>query len=121
MQSDRSSPKHCPLPACEAGGYGHSPAAERTCDRTPAPAVIVSDNGTELTSMAVLSLSQERIDWHYIGPGKPQQNAFIESSNAKLRDELLNETVFSSLSEARIMLKAWKHDYNTNRFHPRLG
>ena len=86
------------------------------------PAMIVSDNGTELTSMAILRWSQERVvEWHYIAPGKPQQNAFVESFNGRLRDELLNETVFSSLAEARIMLAAWKHDYNTNRPHSRLG
>jgi putative transposase len=86
------------------------------------PLMIVSDNGSEFTSMAILRWSQERIiDWHYIAPGKPQQNAFIESFNGRLRDELLNETVFSSLAEARIVLAAWKHDYNTNRPHSRLG
>jgi len=86
------------------------------------PAKIVSDNGTELTSMAILRWSQDcRIDWHYIAPGKPQQNAFIESFNARLRDELLNETVFSSLAEARQLLEAWRRDYNTRRPHSRLG
>ena len=86
------------------------------------PTMIVSDNGTEFTSMAILLWSQERfVEWHYIAPGKPQQNAFIESFNGKLRDEFLNETVFSSLAEARLMLAAWKHDYNSNRPHSRLG
>ena len=86
------------------------------------PAMIVSDNGTEFTSMAILRGSEEQlVEWHYIAPGKPQQNAFIESFNGKLRDELLNETVFSSLAEARIMLAAWQHDYNTARPHSRLG
>ena len=57
--------------------------------------MIVSDNGTELTSMAILRWSQlTRIEWHYIAPGKPQQNAFVESFNGRLRDELLNETLF---------------------------
>ena len=86
------------------------------------PAMIVSDNGSEFTSMAILLWAQERlVEWHYIAPGKPQQNAFIESFNGKLRDEFLNETVFSSLAEARLMLAAWKHDYNSNRPHSRLG
>jgi putative transposase len=86
------------------------------------PAMIVSDNGTDLTSMAILRWSQEhQIEWHYIAPGKPQQNAFIESFNARLRDELLNETVFSSLNEARILLEQWRCDYNTHRPHSRLG
>ena len=86
------------------------------------PALIVSDNGTEFTSMAILRWSQERcVEWHYIEPGKPQQNAFIESFNGKLRDEFLNETVFSTLAEARIMLADWRYDYNHHRPHSRLG
>ncbi len=72
--------------------------------------------------MAILRWSQEhQIEWHYIARGKPQQNAFIESFNARLRDELLNETVFSSLNEARILLEQWRRDYNTQRPHSRLG
>jgi len=71
------------------------------------PAMIVSDNGTELTSMAILRLSKERNgEWHYIAPGKPQQNGFIESFNARLRDECLNETIFTSLPQARSVLAA---------------
>jgi len=86
------------------------------------PAMIVSDNGTELTSMAILRWSHDRtVEWHYIAPGKPQQNAFIESFNARLRDELLNETAFSSLAEARVLIEAWRRDYNSQRPHSRLG
>jgi putative transposase len=85
-------------------------------------AMIVSDNGTELTSTAVLRWSQERqVEWHYIAPGKPQQNAFIESFNGRLRDELLNETLFGSLSHAREALAIWTNDYNTVRPHSALG
>ncbi len=61
------------------------------------PKTIVSDNGTELTSVAVI----DRVQWHYIQPGKQVQNAFIESFNSKLRDECLNEHAFLSLAEAR--------------------
>ena len=86
------------------------------------PAMCVSDNGTELTGMAVLRFSQERqIEWHYIAPGKPTQNAFIESFNARLRDELLNETLFTSLAQVRAVLTAWKDDYNNARPHSALG
>jgi putative transposase len=86
------------------------------------PLIIVSDNGTELTSMAMLRWSQDRqIEWHYIAPGKPQQNAFVESFNGRLRDELLNETLFSSLAHAREILSLWKDDYNTVRPHSGLG
>ncbi len=86
------------------------------------PQTIVSDNGTEFTSMAILGWSQEAgIEWHYIAPGKPTQNAFIESFNGRLRDELLNETLFSSLDHARDALADWKDDYNTVRPHSAIG
>ena len=86
------------------------------------PAMCVSDNGTELTGMAVLRCCQEiRIEWHYIAPGKPTQNAFIERFNGRLRDELLNETLFTSLTQARAVLAAWKDDYNNVRPHSSIG
>ena len=69
------------------------------------PKMIVSDNGSELTSNAILAgRTKTKVEWHYIAPGKPMQNAFIESFNGRLRDELLNETLFSSLAQARIAL-----------------
>jgi len=83
---------------------------------------VVSDNGTEFTSMAILRWSQDRqIDWHYIAPGKPMQNGFIESFNGNFRDECLNETLFSSLAEVRIRIGTWKDDYNDHRPHSSLG
>jgi putative transposase len=86
------------------------------------PLSIVSDNGTELTSMAILGWSQQTlVDWHYIAPGKPTQNAFIESFNGRLRDELLNETLFTSLAHAREALAIWRDDYNTVRPHSAIG
>jgi putative transposase len=86
------------------------------------PATIVSDNGTELTSNAILEWAERRnVDWHYIAPGKPQQNGFSESFNGKLRDELLNETLFSSLADARVKLEAWRRDFNHVRPHSSLG
>jgi hypothetical protein len=66
--------------------------------------------------MAVLRWCQKiRIEWHYIAPGKPPQNAFIECFNGRLRDELLNETLFISLAQAHAVLAAWKDDYNNVR------
>ena len=86
------------------------------------PGMIVSDNGTELTSNAVLEWCGEaRIEWHYTTPGKPTQNAFVESFNGRMRDELLNETLFTSLAHAREKITAWIHDYNTGRPHSSLG
>ena len=86
------------------------------------PAMIVSDNGTEFTSNAILAWAQERrIAWHYIAPGKPMQNAYIESFNGRMRDELLNETLFLSLVQAREIITAWVADYNAERPHSSLG
>lgn len=86
------------------------------------PAVIVSDNGTELTSRAMLEWQNDNaVDWHYISPGKPTQNAFIESFNGRLRDELLNEEVFESLAHARLALARWRSDYNNLRPHSALA
>jgi len=86
------------------------------------PRMIVSDNGTELTSNAILLwASQTKVEWHYIAPGKPTQNAFVESFNGRLRDEFLNETLFSSLTQARFALEEWRRDYNTVRPHSRIG
>lgn len=86
------------------------------------PRTIVSDNGTEFTSIAILRWVQETgIDWHYIAPGKPTQNAFIESFSGKLRDECLNETLFNSLRHAREVLVEWQEDYNINRPHSAIG
>jgi putative transposase len=86
------------------------------------PACIVSDNGTELTSRAVLLWAQEnRIAWHYITPGKPRENGYTESLNGKLRDECLNETEFTSLAYARRVIEDWREDYNTVRPHSSLS
>jgi len=86
------------------------------------PRTIVSDNGTELTSMAILKWSKDRsVDWHYIAPGKPTQNAFVESFNGRLRDECLNETLFTSVRHARIELALWQYDYNHVRPHSAHG
>jgi putative transposase len=86
------------------------------------PRCVVSDNGTELTSSAVLAWSQDRgVGWHYIAPGKPTQNAFVESFNGKLRDECLNETLFSSVRQARAVLADWQKDFNEVRPHSALG
>lgn len=85
------------------------------------PRTIVSDNGSELTSRAMLEWQNATgVNWHYITPGKPTQNAFIESFNGRLRDELLNEEVFASLADARRKLTRWRYDYNTVRPHSAL-
>ena len=83
---------------------------------------IVSDNGTELTSRAILAWCEETgVEWHYIAPGKPTQNGFVESFNGRLRDECLNEHAFTSLAAAKRIIAAWQLDYNTVRPHSGLG
>lgn len=94
----------------------------RLIDKRGKPTMIVSDNGTELTSHAILKWTQKTgVEWHYIAPGKPTQNAFVESFNGRFRDECLNEHLFDSLSHARSLIEAWRVDYNTVRPHTSLG
>jgi putative transposase len=71
------------------------------------PLMIVPDNGTELTSHAILRWQEERgVGCHYIAPSKPQQNGFVESLNGRLRDECLNEHLFQNLPAARTIIEA---------------
>ena len=85
------------------------------------PLMVVSDNGTELTSNAMLKWQQDRsVEWHYIAPGKPMQNGFVESFNGRLRDECLNEHLFRSYRHARDIIENWRIDYNLNRPHTSL-
>jgi hypothetical protein len=91
-------------------------------ERRGKPSLIVSDNGTEFTSRAVLAWAQEsRIDWHFIAPGKPMQNGFCESFNGRMRDEFLNESLFFGLDHARTKIAEWIDDYNQRRPHSALG
>lgn len=86
------------------------------------PLTIVSDNGAELTSMAILRSSHEsHIEWHDIAPGKATRNAFVESFNGRLHHELLNKTLVTSLAEASTALTNWRFDYNSFRAHSRLS
>ena len=91
-------------------------------DQRGKPGMIVSDNGTEFTSNAMLAWAQEnRITWHFIAPGKPMQNGFCESFNGRMRDELLNESLFFGLDHARTKIADWADDYNEQRPHSALG
>jgi len=95
---------------------------ERVIIERGAPKTIISDNGTEFTSKAVLSWTGEKgVDWHYITPGKPSENGYTESFNGSLRDECLNEHYFTSLRHAKDLIGEWKYDYNHIRPHSSLG
>ena len=91
-------------------------------ERGQAPQAIVMDNGPELTSKALDQWAYERsIRLHFIDPGKPVQNCFVERFNGTLRDECLNEHWFTSLHEARHTVETWQIDYNTVHPHSSLG
>jgi putative transposase len=86
------------------------------------PGLIVSDNGTEFTSNAIFTWAQDNtIAWHFIAPGKPMQNGFCESFNGRMRDELLNESLFFDLDHARTNIAHWIDDYNRRRPHSALA
>jgi transposase InsO family protein len=86
------------------------------------PGMIVSDHGTEFTSNAILGWAiDHQVEWHYIAPGKPMQNGFVESFNGRMRDELLNESLFLDLDHTRHLIGAWVADHTTARPHSALG
>ena len=104
------------------GGQRMARELDRLIARRGRPAMIVSDNGTEMTSRAILEWTNRTgVAWHYIAPGKPQQNGFVESFNGRLRDECLNEEVFATLAEARAVIERWRIDYNHVRPHSAHG
>lgn len=85
------------------------------------PKVIVLDNGPELTSRAVDAWAvRNKVHLHFIDPGRPMQNAYIESFNGRFRDECLNQHWFTSLEEARTVIEEWREDYNGKRPHSGL-
>ncbi len=109
------------VPDTSISGARMARELDTVCRWRKRPAMIVSDNGTEMTSRAILQWSGDSdVEWHYIAPGKPQQNAFAESFIGRLRDECLNETLFANLAHARAVLSAWRIDYNTTRPHSSL-
>lgn len=90
-------------------------------ERRGYPCMVVSDNGTELTSPAMLAWQRDRhVEWHYIAPGKPMQNGFVESFNGRLRDECLNKHIFRSYNHARDIIEKWRIDYNLHQPHTSL-
>lgn len=90
--------------------------------RRKLPQIILTDNGPEFTSSALDAWAdQHGVKQHFIRPGKPMENAFIESFNGRFRDECLNDNWFMSLAEAREIIEAWRIDYNQNRPHSSLN
>ena len=95
---------------------------ERLRELRGLPQVLVMDNGPEFAGQALDVWAYEQgVKLHFIDPGKPVQNAFIESFNGRMRDECLNEHWFTSLGEARETMEVWRRDYNEVRPHSSLG
>ncbi len=112
--------RECLASVVDTSVSGHHVAREldRIAELRGYPCMVVSDNGTEPTSNAILTWQQDRkVEWHDIAPGKPMQNGFVESFNGRLWDECLNEHLFSSLRHARRLIAAWRDDYNHHRPH----
>jgi putative transposase len=116
--------KECLAAIADTSISGRRVARELTTliERRGRPELIVSDHGTEFTSNAMLAWSQAaRLTWHFIAPGKPMQNGICEAFNGRMRDELLNETIFYDLGHARSALARWVRSYNEQRPHSALG
>jgi putative transposase len=113
-------------PVLEAGfrmtGELVSQVLDRVLDTEAVPRSITVDHGTEFQSRALEDWAYRRdVQLDFIRPGKPVENAFIESFNGRLRDECLNVNQFASLAEAQVILEAWRMDYNHHRPHSSLG
>ena len=95
--------------------------AEVICRRGK-PDLVVSDHGTEFTANAMLAWTQAAgVAWHFIAPGKPMQNGICEAFNGRMRDELLNETIFYDLDQARPVIARWVASYNQSCPHSAIG
>lgn len=95
---------------------------DRIKEERPLPQVIVCDNGPEFTSKALDEWAhRNNLKLDFIDPGRPVQNAYIESFNGKFRDECLNENIFFDLGDARKKIEDYRRDYNTERPHSSLG
>ena len=94
---------------------------ERALELRGKPRAIVTDNGPEFTCAALGAWAKRRgIDLCRIDPGKPMQNAYIESFNGRFRDECLNQHHFDDLGDARALIESWREDYNAIRPHTSL-
>lgn len=103
-------------------GYRVAQVLDRLRQAGRSPEMIISDNGTEFTSRAMDQWSfTNKVDLKFIQPGKPNQNAYCESFNSRLRDECLNTQWFQNLNEAKAQIELWRKDYNEERRHSSLN
>jgi transposase InsO family protein len=110
------------VPEHTIGGDHLTRILDGTCSQRGKPVVIRTDNGPEFTGRAMLTWAHRHgIALRLIEPGKPNQNAYVESFNGRLRDECLNEHWFMSLAHARAVIEAWRREYNEERPKKSLG
>jgi len=104
------------------GGRRVVEVLQRLVEPRARPAVLITDNGPEFVGRALDAWAYAQgIRLHFIEPGKPNQNAYVESFNGRFRDECLNEHWFLSLAHTRQIVEAWRLDYNAVRPHSSLG
>jgi transposase InsO family protein len=104
------------------GGTHLTRIMDQVCSQRGQPAVIRTDNGPEFTGSAMLTWAHRNgVTLRLIEPGKPNQNAYVESLNGRLRDECLNEHWFTSLTHARVVIENWRREYNEERPKRVLG
>jgi len=116
--------RECPVIEVDTslGGLRVRRVLDRIASERGLPEAIVVDNGPEFRGRALAAWSEERgVRLEFIQPGKPAQNAYIESFNGRLRDECLNANWFTSLSDARRKIETWRQDYNEQRPHSSLN
>lgn len=104
------------------GGNHLTRVMDQICSQRGRPAIIRSDNGPEFTGKAMLNWAHRNgVALRLIEPGKPNQNAYVESFNGRLRDECLNDHWFTSLAHAKTVIEGWRHEYNEERPKKSLG
>jgi len=110
------------VPERAIGGHALTRILDRLALERGLPQAIRTDNGKEFCGRAMLTWAHARgVRLFLIQPGKPNQNAYIESFNGRLRDECLNEHWFVSLAHARTVIEAWRREYNEERPKKSLG
>ncbi len=110
------------VPRRALGGLPVTRVFDRLAHERGLPRILRTDNGPEFCGRAMLTWAHERgVTLRLIDPGKPNQNAFIESFNGRFRDECLNEHWFTTLAHAQAIIEAWRHEYNEERPKKGLG
>jgi putative transposase len=117
-------PRECPAIEVDTslGGLRVQRVLDRLAGERGLPEAIVLDNGPEFRGRVLAAWSEQRgVRLEFIQPGKPVQNAYVESFNGRLRDECLNINLFWSLTQARVVIGDWKDEYNHHRRHSALA